>query len=323
MNSTGNSPLAAWRNRDLDLVAASFGLPAEPVPTNRQAPVPAQVRAGIDTRLRAMISHDPGTRRGEDPEELHQMRVSVRRMRAMLKSARPFLDERWSEPLRAELGWLGRSLGPVRDLDVLLERLRAETADLDIDERASATRLISGLEREHGEARYELLAALDSDRYLALVRALCEAVRTPQAPEESSVDSREELRALVRKEFNKLRKDVDRIGESPPDDQLHALRIRGKRLRYTAELAEPAFGKDMQSLLKAAKRLQDVLGEHQDACVAQQRVRDLLTEFGDGVDAGVAFVAGRMVEREAARRVEHRARWYACWLDVQSAAEML
>lgn len=322
MASTGNAHLTAWHSRDIDLVAASFGLPAEPALAHRQAPIPEQVRAGLDTRLRAMISHDPGTRRGEDPEELHQMRVSVRRMRAMLKSARPFLDERWSEPLRAELGWLGRALGPVRDLDVLLERLRQETGDLGTDERAAASRLISGLEVEHGEARYELLGALDSDRYLELVRSLCEAVREPLS-QESSVDSHDELSALVTKQFRKLRKAVLQVRDDPPDEQLHALRIQGKRLRYTAELAEPAFGKRMQGLIKASKRFQDVLGEHQDACVAQIRVRELLAEFGESTDVGVAFVAGRLVEREATRRAEYRANWRQSWSALQRAAKKL
>ncbi|MBW0094267.1 CHAD domain-containing protein, partial [Pseudonocardia sp. KRD-188] len=77
-----------------------------------------------------MLAHDPGTRTGEDIEDLHQMRVSVRRMRAALKAARPLLDPVWADGLRAELGWLGGALGPVRDLDVMLLRLRAEVAAL-------------------------------------------------------------------------------------------------------------------------------------------------------------------------------------------------
>jgi CHAD domain-containing protein len=51
------------------------------------------------------------------------MRVAVRRMRATLKAARPLLDRAWADDLRAELGWLGRALGPVRDADVLVEVL--------------------------------------------------------------------------------------------------------------------------------------------------------------------------------------------------------
>ncbi|MER7077120.1 CHAD domain-containing protein [Saccharopolyspora kobensis] len=305
---------SSWQHRDL---AAVVDLPAEPVAAGPQAPIAEHVRAGLDGRLRSLIAHDPGTRLGTDPEELHQMRVSVRRMRAMLRAARPFLDESWAEPLRAELGWLGRSLGPVRDLDVLLDRLRQESADLPAGERAAAARLISGLEAEHGIARVEMLAALDSDRYLGLLRALTAAIRS--SPEESDADSSSELRGLVLGEFRKLRKAVARLPESPADRDLHALRILGKRVRYTAELAQPVFGGSAQQLIRAARRFQDVLGEHQDACVAEERVRDLLHGFGDEVDAAVGFVAGRLVEREQARKAERRAQWRSAW-DALSAA---
>ncbi|MDA3626264.1 CHAD domain-containing protein [Saccharopolyspora sp. WRP15-2] len=307
---------SSWQHRDL---ADVVDLPAEPVAADAQASIAEHVRAGLDTRLRALIAHDPGTRLGTDPEELHQMRVSVRRMRAMLRAARPFLDQGWSEPLRAELGWLGRALGPVRDLDVLLDRLREESADLPEGERAAAARLISGLEAEHGAARIELLTALGSDRYLDLLRAVATAVRS--TPEESDVDSARELRALVLGEFRKLRKAVARLPESPADPDLHALRIRGKRVRYTAELAQPAFGKPVQQLIRATRRFQDVLGEHQDACVAEERVRALLHDFGDEVDAAVAFVAGRLVEREQTRKAERRAQWWETWEALTSAAE--
>ncbi|KAA5837111.1 CHAD domain-containing protein [Saccharopolyspora hirsuta] len=307
---------SSWQQRDLSAVV---DLPAEPVTADRRSPIAEHVRAGLDNRLRALVAHDPGTRLGEDPEELHQMRVAVRRMRAMLLAARPFLDRSWSEPLRAELGWLGRALGPVRDLDVLLDRLRQESADLPTDERAAAARLISGLEAEHGAARVELLAALDSDRYLDLLRALATAVRTTLA--ESDVDSERELRKLVLGQFRKLRKAVDRLPADPPDQDLHALRIRGKRVRYTAELAQPALGRPAQQLIKAARQFQDVLGEHQDACVAEERVRGLLHDFGDEVDAAVAFVAGRLVEREQTRRAERRAQWPSAWEALTEAAQ--
>ncbi|MER7010998.1 CHAD domain-containing protein [Saccharopolyspora sp. NPDC000359] len=304
-----------WQQRDL---AAVVDLPAEPLVVDRQAAIAEQVRAGLDNRLRALAAHDPGTRLGTDPEELHQMRVAVRRMRAMLQAARPFLDQSWSEPLRAELGWLGRALGPVRDLDVLLERLRQESADLPTDERAAAARLISGLEVEHGAARVEMLAALDSDRYLDLLRALATAVRT--TPTASDVDSERALRELVLRQFHKLRKAVDRLPADPADQQLHALRIRGKRVRYTAELAQPVLGRPAQQLIRAARHFQDVLGEHQDACVAEERVRALLSGLGHGVDAAVAFVAGRLVERERTRRAERRAQWVPAWEALAEAA---
>lgn len=294
-------------------------LSAEPVEVGREASIAAHVRSGLDARLRALRAHEAGTRVGQDPEELHQMRVSVRRMRAMLRSARPFLDRDESEPLRAELGWLGRALGPVRDLDVLLERLRSEFTGLTETERSAAEQLVSGLDADYLRARGDMLDALDSDRYQDLLNLLARATR--ELPGRGSdVDSGSQLRRLVRRQFGKLRKAVERLPAEPADAELHALRIDGKKVRYTAELAEPLLGAPVKRLIKATKGFQDVLGEHQDACVAEERIRSLLDAFGPRPDAGVAFAAGRLVEREEVRKADRRARWPESWKSLSGAA---
>jgi CHAD domain-containing protein len=68
---------------------------------------------------------------------------------------------------------------------------------------------------------------------------------------------------------------------------------------------------------------QDLLGEHQDACVAQHRVRQLLDVLGDVVDFDVVFAAGRLVEREEVSRVATRQAWPAAWQLVQYRAQAL
>lgn len=85
-----------------------LGLTENPRHTAKISPVREHVRASIEHQLRAIIRHDPGTRSGHDPEELHQTRAAVRRLRAVLGSARRALDPEWTAALRAELGWLDR-----------------------------------------------------------------------------------------------------------------------------------------------------------------------------------------------------------------------
>src|SRR5262245_64665125 len=87
----------------------------------------------LGAQVRRLLLHGPGVRLGEDPEELHQMRVATRRVRAFLRAGRPLLDQSWSELLRDELAWLGRALGPARDLDVLIERVAGDAAALGTD----------------------------------------------------------------------------------------------------------------------------------------------------------------------------------------------
>lgn len=299
----------------------------EPVTAKPSDPPVHHVRAALDLRLRLLLRHDPGTRSGVDIEDLHQARVSVRRMRAALKAALPLLDAAWADGLRAELGWLGGALGPVRDLDVMLLRLRAEIADLPVAEQAAGATLIVVLETEHAEARTEMLVALDAPRYTALLERLADAIRLP-LPTPSATQARPELIELVRSEAYKLRKAVGRAGDDPADEVLHALRIRGKRVRYTGELVEPAFrgtgtGKVIKRLLAATAELQEVLGDHQDACVAEHRIRQLLDGLGEYPDAHVVFVAGRLVERERERALAKRAQWRDAWDKVHAQIEDL
>ena len=295
---------------------------AEPLSAQPTDPPVHHVRVALDIRLRALLAHDPGARTGADVENVHQMRVSVRRMRAALKAARPLLDAEWSDALRAELGWLGRSLGPVRDLDVLLPRLRGLAADLTPDEREAAERLLDTLTAEYAVAREEMLGAMSAPRYTALLERLADAVRLP-LPTPSATERRPELVELVRAEYQSLRRSVRRAGQNPPDEVLHALRIKGKRLRYTGELAEPALGKPVRRVLEATAGLQEVLGDHQDACVAQQRIRELVADLGEHGAGPVAFVAGRMAERESIRAEHQRTLWWAAWQQVKTQAEAL
>jgi CHAD domain-containing protein len=175
-------------------------------------------------------------------------------------------------------------------------------------------------------ARTAMLAALDSPRYPALLRRLAAAVSQP-LPTPLDRATAPTLVELVRTEYRRLSKAVRVAGEDPPDEVLHALRIQGKRLRYTGELVAASGRKPerepVRKLVESTVALQDVLGEHQDACVAQHLVRRLLDGLGDVVDVGVAFAAGRLVEREEVSRMATRQSWSAAWQQVQHQAAQL
>jgi CHAD domain-containing protein len=254
----------------------------------------------------AILQHDPGTRLDRDVEDLHKHRVATRRLRALLRAARPLLDRDWADGLRSELSWLGSALGPVRDLDVMLEQLRAEAADLPRQEAAAARRFVRTLEAERAEARAAMLDALGTLRYLAMLDAVEEAAREPRAGglEDTS------LREIAGAEFRRLRKAVRRLPPDYTDEELHAVRIKAKRARYAAELAEGAVGKKAAKFVDRAKDLQDVIGEHQDAIVAEERIRSLLAN-SRGTRA--AFAGGLLVERQRARRRRAREAWPGAW----------
>ncbi|MHA6802499.1 CHAD domain-containing protein [Salinifilum ghardaiensis] len=321
---SSDAPGATGRTARGEL-AASIGLTAAPVTPADDSDPAEQVRAGLDHRLRVLVDRDPGTRSGEDPEDLHQMRVSVRRMRAMLKTARDFLDRGRSDPLRAELGWLGRSLGPVRDLDVQLGHLAEQVAALPEIDRAGGESLLRELRRRREREREAMLSALDSARYDHLLRRLVEYTSAPVGAavptgRTATTGAAEQLLRLTGRQYRKLRKAVRELPDEPSDEQLHDLRIRGKSLRYTAEFAEPLCGEPVRGVRKAAKALQDVLGEHQDACVALEQLRELGGQLGSRGDAPAGFTAGRLAEQENRRRLQRREQWPRTWQELRSAA---
>jgi CHAD domain-containing protein len=268
----------------------------------------------LAVQLERIVAHDPGTRLGEDPEDLHQHRVAVRRLRAFLRAARPIVDREWAEGLREELRWLGGELGPVRDADVLLEHLRAELGELDREDRLAFAGLLGRLEREREEHRAELLGALESERYLALLDRLERSV--------GDVPLTRELPplALWSREFRRLRRQARRLDADSPDDELHAARIAVKRARYVAELAEPLLGKPASRFVGGAKRLQDVLGEHQDAVVAEERIRRLVASASE---PAAHLSAGRLVERQRQRRLRARAAYAATWAELERLGKRL
>jgi CHAD domain-containing protein len=240
--------------------------------------------------------HDPGVRLRDDIEDLHRFRVATRRSRAIIRATRPLLGDTL-KALGEELTWLTGVLGPARDLDVLLERLRAGARTLEADEPGAGL-IIATLEEERERLHDAVLYALADERYFRLLDTFGASIAS--LPD---LDTPGGLRPLAAAELRKLAKTARKLGDEPADEELHALRTRAKRARYAAELAEAGHSsKAFSRYLTAVKGLQDVIGEHQDAVVAEAKLRAIARER-------TAIAAGRLIERERERRRERRRRY--------------
>lgn len=279
------------------------------------APDHEALRTLLVTQLQALEEHEPAARSGNDAIALKRFRVATRRTRALLRAGRPLLVTAWSEPLRAELGWLGAALGPARDLDVLLEHVREASARFDPGEQFVLARAVRQLEDQRASANRAVTDALESDRYAALAGRLARELPAPPLQ-----PSELRLADLAAAEIRRLHKRYRALGGVATDDELHDLRLRVKRTRYALELAEDTDGKATTRAIAKAKVVQDALGEHQDASVAEERIRALLSR---PQSVRWAVAAGRLIERQAVRREAARRAFPAAWAELEKALRPL
>jgi CHAD domain-containing protein len=268
--------------------------PASAPRPDPNAPSIEHVKWALAQHVRWLLAHDPGTRLGTESESLHQMRVATRRLRAVLRTARPILLPAWVAELQQELKWLSELLGTARDLDVQIAYFSEESGGLGARDRTLLVNFISHLRSQRDAAQQVVLRELTGTRYRELIRRLQQAARDP-----SVIDSPLTVRQLAGQAFKKLRKAIKSLRTTPSDTALHRIRIKTKRARYAADLAKSSVGKPATRFIKAARALQDLLGTHQDAIQAERHVRQFL-KYSTSTRAG--FVAGRMVERQHQRR---------------------
>ncbi|MEU9651076.1 CYTH and CHAD domain-containing protein [Streptomyces sp. NPDC048110] len=240
----------------------------------------AYVLAYVREQAGRLVSLDPAVR-GDLPDAVHRMRVTCRRLRACLRSYQSVLDRRVTDPVRAELRWLAGELGAARDQEVLGERIGAALTDLP-DELVLgpvAARLRVWEVSHGGEARSRTREALATPRYLRLLDALDALVRRPPLRAGAGRKPARTMARAVLDEYGRLAGRMEIALAQPAgrsrETALHEARKAAKKLRYAAEVARPALGKPVARLGERAKAVQQLLGEHQDAVVAQHTLREL------------------------------------------------
>ncbi|MCX7838651.1 MAG: CHAD domain-containing protein [Anaerolineae bacterium] len=234
-----------------------------------------------------MLEHEAGARAGVDSEEVHDMRVATRRMRAALRVFDEFLDADAFKPFAKRLRRTARALGAVRDLDVFREKTQRYLATLPDERRVDLEPLWAVWQSEYQRARAELLAWLDSEAYTQFKTEFDEFLRTPGAgaaptETEDGEPRAHRVRDVLPMILLRAWADVHAYAElvTQPNvsvERLHQLRIAAKGLRYTLEFFADVLGEEAQPLIGQIRQLQDHLGNLQDAVVACNHLRDFLT----------------------------------------------
>ena len=225
--------------------------------------------------------------RSSDADAVHDARVATRRLKAALDLLEPFLPARPRGKLAGSLRALRRALGPIRDHDVMLQHLaempagRAPAGAAWVARRLRERRLELGKAARKAKAR-RAAAGLAKWDGLAPAVGRAEATAGPRALLARAV--REQARAFAAGADRLARAKAPASGGNGaahpaggPGGDVHDLRVAGKRLRYTLELAAPLGGDVPASVGRDLKKLQDALGLWHDYAVLTAEVLRLAT----------------------------------------------
>ncbi|MBA3311210.1 MAG: CYTH and CHAD domain-containing protein, partial [Nocardioidaceae bacterium] len=262
-------------------------------------PAAAVVHARLCEQVAELKLRDPEVRR-DVPDGVHKMRVALRRLRSALATFRPLVDQEVTEPLREELKWIGGVLGDARDAEVMHGRLTTviarESAEPAEPALAAVTRRVDDeLHATHRSALTRALEAMETDRYFRLLDDLDHLVADPPWTPLARQPANHVLPGHVHHDWKRLRRHVaaakQATGRAQRDERLHEVRKAAKRTRYAAETLTSLYGRDARRLVKATKRVQSLLGTHQDSVLTQALLRQLGQAHLDG-DNG--FIYGRL-----------------------------
>jgi CHAD domain-containing protein len=225
----------------------------------------------VDAELAAAI---PRVLTNGDEEAIHDLRVAIRRLRTLLKLARPVYGRFHADTVRAAFTVVHRATGALRDEEVLDETLDEVACDAPAFVAWKARRRA----RERS-LRRGVVARIKAGELRRARRLLSALVTLPVPPKRDKPATR-----LARRALERARQAVEDQRDASSEDAvaLHDLRIAYKELRYTAELLEAALPADLAAMREPASRFQKRLGEIHDAdmalaCVKRARGLDEVT----------------------------------------------
>ncbi len=237
------------------------------------------------------IQHEDGVLQDLDPEELHQMRVGMRKLRSAITGFNLCLD---LTPTIQEkkIAKIARTLGKLRDLDVLLTTIKQEyLPDLPENEQKQLKRVLKNLKNTRKKTFKLVEKTLKSEEYKNLKQGLQQWLENPQYISDlGKIDIKLILPDLLLPEVSNLLLNSGwLVGVNLTEGKyiinqnlslneiefilqnqgklLHNLRKKAKNCRYQMELFTEFYGEDYKNNLKDIKNIQTILGNLQDDVV--------------------------------------------------------
>jgi CHAD domain-containing protein len=268
--------------------------------------------AYIRGQVRDLLAWDPEVRR-DTYDSVHKARVATRRLRSALRTYRELFDRSVTDPLRDELRWLGQALGEARDREVMRDRLLGviEHHPPELVIGPVVARLESELGGGYRASHRAAIEEMSGSRHFALLDALDRLATEPPYTPLAVEPARDVLPGLARKTWRRVRRLAAVAEASGEDHDLHEVRKAAKRARYAGESLTDVYGRDAKAYASSMEDVQEVLGEHQDAVVTRETLRDM------GVRAHLAgengFTYGLLAGLEEARAQAAREAYAKAW----------
>lgn len=278
----------------------------------------------VTTFLQVTRRNEPGLIDDLDTEFLHQWRVSLRKVRSVLTLFKGVVATEILDQLKLDFKDIMQDTNQMRDRDVYLLSKDDYFALVPPQAHPGLEVLFDLLQKDRDEAFGKVKAMLESKEYKKRIKSIQKLFEDPKAlPKGSKADapSKEFAADLVLKRYKKVCKLAGKITDKTPDESIHELRIQCKKLRYLIESAQPLFdAKQVKTLLKTLKGLQEHLGSFNDQSVQQVTLAQCLERYpGTGADAkslaeSIGALTAMLYRKQLAERqmiIENLSRFYS------------
>ena len=240
-----------------------------------------------------MLANKASVLKGDDVEAVHDMRVAIRRMRVAFRIFKPYYPKRTAKAYGKRFKAVGKVLGPLRDVDVLLEK-----TSLYIEEHPENKQNLAGIWDYFGKARTvfhtEAIEYLNGQQFSSLQNEFENFLGSEDLSSEPKVE--ETAAFLIEKQLSKVR-GFEQDWQKAEYETLHRLRIAFKRLRYSIEFFEDVLGEPQHAAIVLLKQIQDHLGDLNDAHVALQMLSEMPKEYMNAQTR--AYIEYRLNERDS------------------------
>jgi inorganic triphosphatase YgiF len=278
---------------------------AEPIILAPSLPVAEAFKAIAHSCLRQIVANTTAVL-SHSPDALHQMRVGMRRLRVAIWVFSEILRDDQTEQIKSKLKYYANELAPARDLEVMIVEVLRPFSRRYPKEKGFIS-LIRSFSRRRKKAYDRAIQVITSDEFRTFTIDCSAWIQAGDwsAPKTSSASeaSGRPIDIYAALQIARQRKKLLRRGRylaSLEPEQVHGLRIRAKKLRYTTEFFRSLYADGKKSkrwnrFVSEMQGLQDALGSYNDMTVR----RKLFIEFTAGTQAKrnpqLAFAAGQIV----------------------------